>query len=49
MELCWLSPQELSDAAAAAPWALSPWLVEQLAEVRDAEALARVAPVPAGS
>ena len=49
MELRWLSPQEVTDAAAAAPWALSPWLVEQLAEVRAADALARVAPAPAGS
>ena len=33
MELVWVSPEELRAAAAAAPWALSPWLREQLAEL----------------
>lgn len=33
VELRWVTPQELSAAAAAAPWALSPWLVEQLHQI----------------
>ncbi|MCK0113083.1 isopentenyl-diphosphate Delta-isomerase [Ornithinimicrobium sp. F0845] len=33
MELRWVSPEELSAAAGAAPWALSPWLVEQLTQL----------------
>lgn len=31
MDLRWLTPAELVAAAASAPWAVSPWLVEQLA------------------
>ena len=33
MELVWVSPEELRAAAAAAPWALSPWLREQLGQL----------------
>jgi isopentenyl-diphosphate delta-isomerase len=32
-ELRWVTQAELRDAAGAAPWALSPWLIEQLAEL----------------
>ena len=32
-ELRWLTVEELQLAVAAAPWALSPWLLEQLAEL----------------
>ena len=35
MDLRWVTPTELSAAATAAPWALSPWLVEQLAQLGD--------------
>lgn len=35
MDLRWLAPEELAAAAQAAPWALSPWLLEQLAELAD--------------
>ncbi len=33
MDLRWVSPEELTAAAAAAPWSLSPWLLEQLAQI----------------
>lgn len=33
VDLRWLSPEELNAAAAAAPWALSPWMLEQLEQV----------------
>ncbi len=32
-ELVWVTPDELRAAAGAAPWALSPWLLEQLDEL----------------
>lgn len=35
MELRWVTPEELSATAAAAPWALSPWLVKQLGQVAE--------------
>lgn len=35
-DLRWVTPGELEAAATAAPWALSPWLVEQLAALRAA-------------
>lgn len=35
MDLRWVTPDELSAAATAAPWALSPWLIEQLAHLGD--------------
>ena len=35
MDLTWVNPSDLSAAAAAAPWALSPWLIEQLAQIGD--------------
>lgn len=37
MDHRWLSPRELSAAAAAAPWALSPWLIAQLAQLDGRE------------
>lgn len=40
MELTWLTPRELHAAVTAAPWALSPWLVEQLDQL-DVTALDR--------
>lgn len=40
MELTWITPHELRAAATATPWALSPWLVEQLGQL-DATALDR--------
>ncbi|GMA24989.1 isopentenyl-diphosphate Delta-isomerase [Luteimicrobium album] len=33
----WVSPDDLARAVTAAPWAFSPWLVAQLAELRPAE------------
>lgn len=36
-ETRWVSPDELRAAASAAPWALSPWLLEQLGELEAGE------------
>lgn len=33
MELVWVTPEQLRAAASAAPWALSPWLREQLEQL----------------
>lgn len=33
MELRWVTPEELATTATVAPWALSPWLVEQLGQI----------------
>lgn len=33
MELRWVTPEELATIASAGPWALSPWLVEQLGQL----------------
>ncbi|GAA1172632.1 isopentenyl-diphosphate Delta-isomerase [Ornithinimicrobium humiphilum] len=38
MELVWVTPEQLRDAATAAPWALSPWLREQLTELEQRQA-----------
>lgn len=38
----WVDPGELETAASVAPWALSPWLVEQLAELDALGGLAQV-------
>lgn len=35
MDLRWVAPEELVAAVHAAPWALSPWMVEQLAQIAD--------------
>ncbi|MEN3122694.1 isopentenyl-diphosphate Delta-isomerase [Janibacter sp. LM] len=35
MDLRWVAPGELAAAARAAPWALSPWMLEQLATAAD--------------
>ena len=35
-DLRWVTPAEVEAAADAAPWALSPWMVEQLAALREA-------------
>ena len=32
-QLTWVRPEELATAVAAAPWALSPWLLEQVARL----------------
>lgn len=37
MELAWMTPAELRSAVEAAPWALSPWMVEQLAQLDGAD------------
>jgi isopentenyl-diphosphate Delta-isomerase len=42
-ETRWVSVDELRAALAAAPWALSPWLVEQLAELEQSDAWPAVA------
>nr|WP_081861391.1 isopentenyl-diphosphate Delta-isomerase [Cellulomonas sp. HZM] len=34
-ELRWVTPQELGRAVDAAPWALSPWMVEQVLQLGD--------------
>jgi len=39
-ELRWLTPEELRAAVTTAPWALSPWLVEQHAGLDHADAWA---------
>jgi isopentenyl-diphosphate delta-isomerase len=36
MDLRWVPPEQVSQVAAAAPWALSPWFVEQLAALEEA-------------
>lgn len=36
-EWAWVDPAEFSDAVTAAPFAFSPWLVEQLPRLRDLE------------
>lgn len=36
-ELRWLTVQDVANAAAAAPWALSPWLVAQLTELEQTD------------
>ncbi|WP_049798321.1 isopentenyl-diphosphate Delta-isomerase [Aeromicrobium massiliense] len=41
--LRWVTDTELRDAVAAAPWALSPWMVEQMAELESSGAWGRVA------
>lgn len=33
MQVAWITPQRLLEAAAATPWAFSPWMVEQLPEL----------------
>jgi isopentenyl-diphosphate delta-isomerase len=35
-DLRWVTPDELRAAVDAAPWAVSPWMVEQLAALREA-------------
>jgi isopentenyl-diphosphate delta-isomerase len=47
-ELRWLTVQELRDAVATVPWALSPWLVEQLPELDRASAWPADGSSPAG-
>jgi isopentenyl-diphosphate delta-isomerase len=42
-DLRWMSGSELRAAVAAAPWALSPWMVEQMAELDVAGAWEQVA------
>ena len=42
MDLAWTTTQELQAAVTAAPWALSPWLVEQMGQL-DSTALDRAA------
>jgi isopentenyl-diphosphate delta-isomerase len=35
MDLRWVGVDEMFDVVAAAPWVLSPWMVEQVAQLRD--------------
>ncbi|MGW8566736.1 isopentenyl-diphosphate Delta-isomerase [Isoptericola sp. NPDC055881] len=37
MDLRWVTPGDLEALVALAPWALSPWMVEQVHELRDVE------------
>ncbi|WP_127130271.1 isopentenyl-diphosphate Delta-isomerase [Georgenia sp. SYP-B2076] len=37
MEMRWVEPEELGRAVAAAPWALSPWLVTQVGELAEVD------------
>ena len=38
MEMRWVEPEELGRAVAATPWALSPWMVAQVAELAEVDA-----------
>lgn len=42
-EMRWVRPDDLRSVVATAPWALSPWMVEQLAELGDDDLRLRVA------